>query len=485
MQMNRILPERGASRVTLSIMLMLVAGGVAACGLDRPTVPNYNNPTPEGLAGDPVGGVQLAANGLVFQLRAQITGFISGAGIMGRESFNYTPTEGRNTTCWLQKMDYACGGGSAFWNGFYTESRNVYTFLNTVEATAGLTAAQKDGARGFAKTLEAYSLAFVAERGKYGGPTDVAPDPQTLTPFVTRDSMYNYVIGRLDQAKTHLAAAGSAFAFTLNSGFSGFDTPATFLQYNRALAARYNAERASLRNPACGANGTTCYQLVLQNLTEAGSLVDPANLQKGPTWIYSTAAGDAVNGLADASAPFVVAHPSIKTDAPLRANGDPDLRYQSKILTLAKAVGTGSAVPGIETDQDFKIYSTQSSPIPMIRSEELILLRAEAEWFTGAKAAALADINTIRTTSGGLDPTTLTTASTDDQFITELLLQRRYSLLFEGHRWVDVRRFGKLTTLPIDIPSAPQVLYDDLFIPQGECLSRAGAPANLAAPSCP
>jgi hypothetical protein len=120
----------------------------------------------------------------------------------------------------------------------------------------------------------------------------------------------------------------------------------------------------------------------------------------------------------------------------------------------------------------------------MIRSEELILLRAEAEWFTGAKGAAIADINTIRTTSGGLDPTTLTAASSDDQFITELLLQRRYSLLFEGHRWVDVRRLGKLSTLPIDIP-ASQVLYDDLFIPQTECLSRAGAPANLLAPSCP
>src|SRR5678810_1122601 len=105
MQMNRIFSERGTSRAKHSIMLMLVASGVAACGLDRPTVPNYNNPTPEGLAGDPVGGVQLSANGLLFNLRAQISGWISGAGIMGRESFNYTPTEGRSTTCWLQKMD--------------------------------------------------------------------------------------------------------------------------------------------------------------------------------------------------------------------------------------------------------------------------------------------------------------------------------------------------------------------------------------------
>src|SRR4029077_5401553 len=111
---------------------------------------------------------------------------------------------------------------------------------------------------------------------------------------------------------TSLNAAGASFAFALNSGFTGFNSPATFLQFNRALAARYNAERASLRDAACGANGTTCYQLVLQNLTDAGSFVDGTNLQKGPQWIYSTASGDATNGLAKASSAFIFAHPSIK-----------------------------------------------------------------------------------------------------------------------------------------------------------------------------
>ena len=39
----------------------------------------------------------------------------------------------------------------------------------------------------------------------------------------------------LDQAKTHLQAAGTtAFPFQLGSGFIGFTTPATFLTFNRA-----------------------------------------------------------------------------------------------------------------------------------------------------------------------------------------------------------------------------------------------------------
>ena len=36
--------------------------------------------------------------------------------------------------------------------------------------------------------------------------------------------------------------------------------------------------------------------------------------------------------------------------------------------------------------------------------------------------------------------------------IAEMLNQRRYSLFFEGHRWIDMRRYNLLNTLPIDRP---------------------------------
>jgi hypothetical protein len=34
--------------------------------------------------------------------------------------------------------------------------------------------------------------------------------------------------------------------------------------------------------------------------------------------------------------------------------------------------------------------------------------------------------------------------------IDETLKQRRYSLFFEGHRWVGIRRYNRLNTLPVD-----------------------------------
>ena len=41
-------------------------------------------------------------------------------------------------------------------------------------------------------------------------------------------------------------------------------------------------------------------------------------------------------------------------------------------------------------------------------------------------------------------------AVTKDALVTEMLNQRRYSLFYEGHRWVDMRRYDRLSQLPID-----------------------------------
>ena len=125
----------------------------------------------------------------------------------------------------------------------------------------------------------------------------------------------------------------------------------------------------------------------------------------------------------------------------------------------------------------FCAMSSATSPLAIIRNEELILIRAEARWFTGNKQGALDDINFVRVNSGGLAPTTLTTASTDDQFVTELLYNRRYSLFFEfGHRWWDARRFNRLATLDKALPT--HKIFPYVPYPADECLARNPAPAN-------
>ncbi|MEO8337550.1 MAG: RagB/SusD family nutrient uptake outer membrane protein, partial [bacterium] len=144
----------------------------------------------------------------------------------------------------------------------------------------------------------------------------------------------------------------------------------------------------------------------------------------------------------------------------------------------------GSSTTG-SSNIGFSIWPAISSSVPVIRNEELILLRAEAKLGTGDKAGAIADLNIVRTNSGGLPPSTLTAASSNDDILLGILYEKRYSLMMEGDRWVDHRRYGKLALLPLDIPSGPNKNFVAKVspIPQAECLVRAKSTGALLGPS--
>jgi hypothetical protein len=120
------------------------------------------------------------------------------------------------------------------------------------------------------------------------------------------------------------------------------------------------------------------------------------------------------------------------------------------------------------------MYTSPTAPVPIIRNEELILLRAEAEWAQGDLDLAIDDLNIVRDVSGGL--AALAPASTAAEVEDEILYNRRYSLLFEGgHRWIDARRFDRLEDLPIDQDGL--VINARYPIPSQECDGRPGEPA--------
>ena len=137
-------------------------------------------------------------------------------------------------------------------------------------------------------------------------------------------------------------------------------------------------------------------------------------------------------------------------------------------------------------------YAGISTPIPIIRNEELVLLRAEAEWFTGATATAITDLAAVRANSGGSNGGTSVVAfaapATDSQFVSELLLQRTLSLYQEGQRWVDYKRLNRLAELgkfPQDTLAGFTVAPYSV-LPNQECdsRSRAGNPGGIPL-SCP
>ncbi len=175
-------------------------------------------------------------------------------------------------------------------------------------------------------------------------------------------------------------------------------------------------------------------------------------------------------------------HSSIVTGAQTRPDGTPDLRLTRKVMDA----GRDHELQDLRGRHKPVLYNAPGNPaqanpaahIPWIDNEELLLLRAEIRWHTGDRTGAIADLDLIRQHSGGLGPSGLTAASSDDEFITELLYNRLYSLMWRnGTRWIDARRYNRLNTLPLDRPG--DVIFPSMIVPANECAARRlDAPCN-------
>jgi hypothetical protein len=431
---------------------------LAACG--DITVPDYQNPPLDQLLNPTVATVRQAAVGVLQGSRQDADTYVRWSGIVGREGYFLDPNESR----YVRQLFAGSPLGSNFTGSSYwtTPYRNIRTANLLIEATdkVELPASEKEAIKGFAKTIQAVDFIQLNNTRQFI-PVEVNTSLDALTtppPLVTsRDQSWAFISAKLDEGLAHLTTAGNvALPFPTPSGLDEFDfnTTQRFRQLNRALKARVEVYRAS--EGKGNAPDVARYQAALTALSQSfittAGTVDPLTnrelLNIGAYQTYSAGSGDVPNTLNDPSGK-TVADSSLVTQAQLRANNSKDAR-----LVYKTEPGTFSLVSGLGSNLRFTIYSTrpfygaggQASPIPMIRNEELILLRSEARWFTGDKVGAMADLNFIRVNSGGLEP--IAQPASDQAFREALLYERTFSLLFEGgHRWVDYRRFGMLPQL--------------------------------------
>ena len=183
----------------------------------------------------------------------------------------------------------------------------------------------------------------------------------------------------------------------------------------------------------------------------------------GAYHLFGIGAGDVTNPL-NANTVENFAHPQLRDSAELQPNGDRDLRFLTK--TRPRDAQTTS---DLTSDLGWNRYPNPTSPIPIIRNEELLLIRAEANIQLNNLGPALTDINLVRSVSGGL--AALPAFADQAAGINALLHERRYSLVFEwGHRWIDMRRYNRLNQLSID--RTGDVVYPTFPIPTDEVLPR-------------
>jgi hypothetical protein len=444
-----------------SIVSIAAIGALAGCA--NSLVPDLNNAAITDFQSAPTGAAAGAiAVGLVRGGRDNLALFLENIGILGREGFEMGVAQGDLPLYVTGPLTPQTFFVAQMWTGEYADLRAANTVLDALAKVPDLTTAQKEALTGFVQTMEAFDLGMLAaSRDTFGIPiaVDVSPTGNPA-PIATKAAAYQHIINLLDSAKTHLQAGGSSFSFTLPAGFSGFDTPATVLTVNRGLRARADIL-------------TNDYATALTDLS-ASFLSESAPLSEGPVFNFSNNSGDEAN---PNFAPFLYAEPKLVTSAQKQANDTtPDARVGQKLVTV-----TSFTLDGITSDVQFTIYNSTVSPVPMLRNEELILLRAEAELETGDIAGATADINFIRATSGNLPPIANPYVPTTNQptLLDELLYEKRYSLLWEsGNNWISMRHYNKLNLLPKQ--QASERIFPVVPYPLAECQARTPQPSGCA-----
>lgn len=427
----------------LAVAAMLA---LTACEADL-NVPDLNAP----VAGSDVTRsiVITNAQGLLVSVRDMTGQGIRPQGIWGRESYDLRPPEPR------PYIDNLIGprDPNSFNNIYFTTNYGAITdaisLLNSVDALGeSMTAAEKESIRGWAKTVEAFAYYQLAvHHPEFGAPLEPPENPlDSLSRIATQEELYDRSLALFDEAAGHLQAAGNSFPFQLTAGYEPFTTPASFLQVNRALKAR-----------------TLKYMGRWNDVLTAleGSFVDAS--EPMGLGVYSS------YSVADGTNPFFAGgfdyiHPRIRDEAQKKPDGTLDNRALEKTTVIAPFT-----LFDITVTEKPNVYPTATSPLPWIRNEELLLIRAEANLALGNPAAALADVNVVRTESGGLAP--ITSPPGNDALLDEILYNKRYSLLFEGgFTYIDAFQYDRLDELPRALPE--HVVFARLNWPASECLQR-------------
>lgn len=452
---------------------MVGALSVSACGdFD---VLNTNAPTEDALTAAPTRAVLArAATGVQIQAFNDLATELEFYSIYGREGYNLLGNDPRETGEQIRGPQDAAGRSGGSWLGKYQSIRTINTYLTALNNSTGLIAAEVKASQGFAKTNKAWHIFKLAVRsGATGIPVDVdraiSDDP---APFLSFADAMTAASTLLDDAAVDLQAGGAAFPFAFVPGYTGFTTPATYLRFNRALAADVLVHRATFNNcTACWAQASTAIDASF--ITTAGL---PGSLGTGVYYGYTGAAGELSNPVTEVlTSNRYWVHPSIITGAQTRPSGEADLRLTSKVLAAGRT-HTLNEIVGTHKPVLFNVVTNRSAAdigadIPWITNEELILLRAEVRWNTSNRAGAIDDINLIRQQAGGLPLSTLTAASNDPAFVTELLYNRLYSLFWtQGTRWIDARRYNRTAALPRD--RTGDVVHPNMIVPASECDAR-------------
>ena len=410
---------------TYTWLIAMFALSIASCKKDYG---NLNSATVQQFSGNATAAeLNNLVSGTESGIRTSLAFYLDDMGIVGRESYHFATSEPRYVTDLLGANDAVLSGSNFYivtpWAARYRVVKNCNVLIDAANNSTNITAQQREGYTGFAKMIKAYQLLLNLNLTDSNGIRIDVADPDHLGPIVNYNDALSAIASLLDSASTDFSGADISFKL---AGFGNLGNAAGLQQVSKALSARVAVYRQQ-------------WSTALTALT--GSFFGLNNdFYLGVNHVFGTGSGDQLNPVfipQNQNGEVRPAHPSYASD--IEANDDR--------INKATLRATSASLSGLTSNRDVWVYTSSTAPIPIIRNEELILIYAEANIQLNNLNEGITALNVIR---NGHHLPVYSGAVTQDALLTEMLKQRRYSLYFEGHRWIDLRRYNRLNELPID-----------------------------------
>ena len=416
-------------KIIINSLLFISAGNLfISCQKDYG---NLNSPTVQSFTSNSsISDLNNLVTGSESGMRTNMGLYLDDVGSIGRENYRFSASEPRYVTDLLGADNSVLSNSNFYitntWAARYRVVKNCNILIQAARNSTLISPEEKAGYIGFAQTIIAYQLLLNLNLTDSNGIRLDVSNPEALGPIVTIGPALAGIQNYLDSGKTALSSG--TVSFPLSNGFAGFSDAAGLIQFNRALSARVQVYMSNW-NAALTALSESFY-----------GLNKPLDL--GVYDVFGSGSGDQLN-------PAFI--PQLQTGEVRVANPS----FAADILPGDDRISKATLRPvasldNLSSDRDVWVYTSSTDRMSIVRNEELILIYAEANIQLNNFTEALTALNLIRSKhnlpnySGTVDQSSL---------INEMLYERRYSLYMEGHRWIDVRRYNQLNTLPLDRPA--------------------------------
>jgi hypothetical protein len=444
----------------------LIGVVVAGAGCTDQNVPFLTAPT--GIPNTPT-GIQNGMTGLFSATRTDLGNYVILMSGFGRDAANFTNTEPRFVT-------YNTGNVAisntwiAIWNNEYTDIAQARGILTTLpKVVPAYSAAQTASLTGIVETMEAYNYMLVAEVYDTNGAA-VQGIGGALPAALCNKDVWQYIVSLLDSANVQLNIAGTTPPpVHLPTGFgavgaaSGPSTvPGTFAAFNRALAGKAGLELAyaiarspggSAPSPISAGSPDQAALLRADSAITSSALLSPGVLGPNPVggWTndgftvledFSASSGDQVNPINGLLVTYWMLKGFVAAQDTIN-----DLRFKTKFVSDTANKIQQPSYDSIAIQIHYAMYPSPASAMPLVRNEELTLVRAQIQIGLGNNSMAATLINNVRTAVGGLAPA----AIGSDYFSTRdaLLHEQQISTAIEasGDRTIAIRMYGLAAVL--------------------------------------